>query len=241
MAVLITRPLPDAQETAAKLNEIGIETFLLPLFYVERISLAIEEARHACALKPQGIMVTSVNAVRIIVEKIQPKASIPIYCSGDKAAAFLKQHGYRNIHCAHKDSMALVELIEEFCRPEDGDLVYLSAKEVSNDIGGILEDKGYAVSQIAVYQNISAQIPKEDVDLLGRERIDTVLFFSPSAAKAFYRLAVEFHLHPWLKSMKALCISKVVASCLEKLPFDKIQTPPRPTEDSLLALLSNSD
>ena len=57
MRVLVTRPEPDGERTAAKLRDRGCAVMLAPLLRVEPVEAVLDGAWHVVAL-------TSVNAVR---------------------------------------------------------------------------------------------------------------------------------------------------------------------------------
>ncbi len=75
MRVLVTRPEPDGERTAAKLRARGCEVMLAPLLRVETVDADLDGAWHVVAL-------TSVNAVRAIAghPKLQDLARAPGLC-----------------------------------------------------------------------------------------------------------------------------------------------------------------
>ncbi|MFD2029936.1 uroporphyrinogen-III synthase [Ancylobacter dichloromethanicus] len=107
MRVLVTRPQPDAQATAARLRQAGHAVMVDPMLAVE----ALPEAR-----LPAGgfdaVALTSVNGARLLGARVELSAlaSLPLYAVGRRTAAAAPR-AFAEVHIAGGDGAALADLL----------------------------------------------------------------------------------------------------------------------------------
>ena len=96
--MLVTRPEPDGERTAAKLRARGCEVMLAPLLRIENIDADLGGEWHAVA-------VTSVNALRAIADDPALKALLasPAYAVGGRTADAALAQGFENVISADGD------------------------------------------------------------------------------------------------------------------------------------------
>jgi uroporphyrinogen-III synthase len=106
--ILVTRPEPECERTAALLRGFGHEVLLMPL-------LRIEPIRHAeLGAGPwAAVLFTSANAVRAAAahRRFGELADLPVYTVGRRTQAAAAAAGFTSILSADGDVNALVSLI----------------------------------------------------------------------------------------------------------------------------------
>jgi uroporphyrinogen-III synthase len=106
--ILVTRPEPECERTAALLRGFGHEVLLMPL-------LRIEPIRHAeLGAGPwAAVLFTSANAVRAVAahRRFGELADLPVYTVGRRTQAAAAAAGFTSILSADGDVNALVSLI----------------------------------------------------------------------------------------------------------------------------------
>jgi uroporphyrinogen-III synthase len=106
--LLVTRPEPECERTAALLRGRGHEVLLMPL-------LRIEPIRHAeLGAGPwAAVLFTSANAVRAVAahRRFSELAGLPVYTVGRRTQAAAAAAGFRSIMSADGDVNALARLI----------------------------------------------------------------------------------------------------------------------------------
>src|SRR5262245_17760984 len=110
MAVLVTRPLPDSETTAAGLRARGFEVVAAPMLRFEPFGFSDE------AETPYGgIIATSANAVRAVEPRLanSPLLKLPLFAVGERTAAVARAAGFGNVLSANGDARALRDLIVE--------------------------------------------------------------------------------------------------------------------------------
>src|SRR5688572_6637398 len=106
--LLVTRPEPDASETAARLNALNIETLVVPLLIAETMTTTLPPADGFAALA-----VTSGNALRALHDRgdLPRLLKLPLFAVGDKTAAVARDFGFPEVTSAGGDFHALVALL----------------------------------------------------------------------------------------------------------------------------------
>ena len=83
MRMLVTRPEPEAQDTAARLAALDIEASVCPLLSFRPLPTSLPEPQGFAALA-----LTSANALRALAERdaLAPYRSLRVYTGGDRTA-----------------------------------------------------------------------------------------------------------------------------------------------------------
>src|SRR5262249_54883092 len=186
MAVLVTRPLPDGETTAADLRARGFEVVAAPMLRFEPFGFS-DEAETAFG----GIIVTSANAVRAVGSQLanSPLLTLPLFTVGERTAAVARAAGFGNVLSADSDARALRDLVVETAKAKKlkkkSPLLYLAGEEISRDLAGELREQGFEVVTHIAYRMVPAKnLPSEVVDGFAAGRIEAVLHYSRRSAPA---------------------------------------------------------
>src|SRR5215211_7589523 len=126
MRLLVTRPMPEAERTAAALAARGHAVLVAPLLHIERIPGA-----DLGAGPWTGVLVTSPNAARAMAA--HPRRAevlrLPVYAVGRRSAEVLRAVGFEQVMWADGDVHDLVRL----AAAAGGVLLYLAGQDVAGD------------------------------------------------------------------------------------------------------------
>src|SRR5215467_8521162 len=132
MAVLVTRPLPDGETTAADLRARGFEVVAAPMLRFEPFGFSDDsEAPYG------GIIVTSANAIRAVESRLAGSSllKLPLFAVGERTAAVARAAGFDNVLSADGDAAALRDLVMETAKAKKlkkkSPLLYLAGEEIS--------------------------------------------------------------------------------------------------------------
>ena len=97
VTMLVTRPEPDASETARRLNALDIETVIDPLLRTETLPTSLPAATGFAA-----IAVTSANALRALEARgeLPNYRNLPLYAVGDRTADMARHLGFARVSSA---------------------------------------------------------------------------------------------------------------------------------------------
>lgn len=221
--LLVTRPEPDASETAARLRALDIEAVVEPLLSAQTLTTTLPPADGFAALA-----ITSANALRALHDRgeIPRLRGLPVYAVGDKSAAVARRMGFDQVVSAHGDLDDLVGLLAK--AGVRGPVLYPTARQQAGDLAKALAPHGVMVIAAAVYE----MRPAEGLNA-SLNGLDGALFYSRRTAETFARLAPRTTERARLGM---LCISEAVAEPLMAAHFVRVSLADHPSEDAMMAL-----
>jgi uroporphyrinogen-III synthase len=231
--LLVTRPEPDAERTAAMLRAQGHTVAIAPLLRIE----AIADAK----LGPgpwAAILITSANAAAAIAPhaRLAELKALPVWAVGRRSAQAMTDAGFANVASADGDVHDLAALVAAQPKPE-APLLYLAGEERSGDLAGALRARGFATETATVYRAIAADtLPRTAAAALA-DGIDGVLHFSRRSAAAYADAARASGAPADALEPIHFCLSKQVAEPLRGAGAADIRVADRPAEAALIALI----
>jgi uroporphyrinogen-III synthase len=232
--LLITRPEPQGERTAAALRARGHEVMLAPLLTIE------PRAKVDLAAGPwTALIMTSANAVRFLPghPRRTELLGLPLFVVGQRTAEAARDAGFTKVQSADGDVAALVRLIQgKLGSP--GALLYFAGEDRAADLAGLLAGGGHRVETVVVYRaRTDRELPAAVAQALREGRIEGVLHFSRRTARAFLAAAAGSGLQ--LNSLKCnhFCLSPQVAETLTAGGIARTSVAARPEEAAVLDLV----
>jgi uroporphyrinogen-III synthase len=242
MAVLVTRPLPDGETTAADLRARGFEALAAPMLRFEPFAFKDE-----AEVPYGGIIVTSANAIRAVESQLanSPLARLPLFAVGERTAAVARAAGFAKIFSAAGDAAALRNLIVETAKAKKlkkkSPLLYLAGEELARDLAGDLREQGFEVVTHIAYRMVPAKsLPGEVVDGFAAGRIEAVLHYSRRSARAFVEAARTGGVEISALALPQCCISPAVAEIVREAGATQVTVAARPDENALFEALKRA-
>jgi uroporphyrinogen-III synthase len=234
MRLLVTRPEPDNERTAAALRVRGHEVMLAPLLRVEPIADAVLGAGPWAA-----ILITSANGARAIArhQRHRELTSLPVLAVGEASAAAARTVGFKDVTSAAGDGGDLARLAALRFAGSTLPLLYLAGEERARDLASEVAMTGLKVTTAVVYRAVKeAAFPLQVSAALGAGAIDGVLHFSRRSVESYLDCA-KAALGPALEPVH-YCLSARAAEPLESAGAARIRVAEHPDEASLLALVT---
>jgi len=232
--LLVTRPLPDAERTAAALRTNGHAVTIAPLLHIETLADAELGAGPWAA-----ILVTSANTARAIAghKRIAELRALPVLAVGERSAAAMRSAGFTHLSSAEGAASDLTRSVAE--RLKHGEpLLYLAGADRSADIAADLAAQNFLVRTVVVYRAIQADVLPEAAAEALKGGIGGVVHFSRRSAEAYVNVTRSAGLsEPAVKKPAHFCLSAKVAEPLVKAGAGDIRIAQEPTEPALLALI----
>jgi uroporphyrinogen-III synthase len=221
--LLVTRPEPDASETAARLRALDIEAVVSPLLVARTLTTTLPPAPGFAALA-----ITSANALRALHDRgeIPRLQTLPVYAVGDKSAAVAREMGFAEVVSAEGNAEDLIALLTG--AGVDGPVLYPTARHQAADLARALAPHGVMVITVPVYEMDPA--PQLGADIA---EFDGALFYSRRTAETFTQLAPAGadRTRPGM-----LCLSEAVAAPLIAAHFVRVSLADHPSEEAMMAL-----
>lgn len=232
LSMLVTRPEPDASETAARLAALDIGVVKAPLLSFAPLTTTLPAADGFAALA-----VTSANALRALHDRgeIPRLRHLPLYAVGARTAAAARDLGFDAVVSAEGNLDALVERLAGAAI--GGPILYPAARDQSGDLARALAPHGVMVITAAVY----AMIPINALDgavlaALNGGGIGGALFYSRRTAQTFVSITDLSMNAAARRSLAMLCLSETVAAPLVDAHFVRIGLADYPSEEAMMSL-----
>jgi uroporphyrinogen-III synthase len=234
MRLLVTRPLPDAERTAATLRARGHEVMVGALMRIELLPHADLGAGPWA-----GVLLTSANAVRALAEHARRAELmlLPAFAVGERTAQAAKDAGLGDVVSANGNAEDLARLVAAGAHGLRAPLLYLAGEDRAADIAAALAARGVRVETAIVYRAVAAtHLPPLVWSALSLGRLDGVLHFSRRSAETYVKCAKDTGVLDRATAVFHYCLSPQVAQPLEAAGASKIRIARRPDEAALIEL-----
>jgi uroporphyrinogen-III synthase len=231
--LLLTRPEPDAQRTAAALRAQGHNVIIAPLLRIAPMADAQIGAGPWAA-----ILITSTNAASAVVAHARAAElrALEVFAVGRRSADTMAAAGFADVISADGNVSDLARLVAARMQPA-APLLYLAGEDRSGDLAGDLRTRGFAVETAIIYRAVAASnLPPEAADALAGG-IDGVLHFSRRSAEVFVEAARAAGVLESALQAVHFCLSAPIAEPLARAGAADIRVAERPNEAVLLALI----
>jgi uroporphyrinogen-III synthase len=231
LTVLLTRARAQAEATAARLQERGIDTLIAPLVRIE----AMAKGDDALAGFVQAVLVTSHNGAQALAGRSIDRA-VPVLAVGNRTASTLRDAGFTNVRSADGDAEALAALALATLDRSGGAIVHVRGETMNRSPLAPLRDAGYMTAETILYRSVT--IPRFAPEIIPRlDTVDTALVYSPGSA---FRLSNALAALPpgRVRPLQIVAISTAALAPLQDHPdVASLRAADHPSEDALLSLL----
>jgi uroporphyrinogen-III synthase len=242
MAVLVTRPHPDDETTAASLRARGFDALRAPMLRFEPV--AVHEDMNA---RYSAVIVTSANALRGIEPHLKGHRmlELPLFAVGDHTAAAARRAGFTHVVSANGDAANLRDLVLASLRAKElkkaSTLLYLAGAEIARDLASELEESGFRVVTQTTYRMIAVKsLPSEARDAFAANQVEAVLHYSQRSARAFLDAARAAGVEISALAIPQCCISATVASVVRDAGATQVVVAATPDENALFEALERA-
>src|SRR6202034_2832798 len=187
MAVLVTRPHPDDEATAAALRARGLEVVRAPMLRFEPVAFHDDLDAHYGA-----VIVTSANALRGIEPHLAGSRllKLPLFAVGQRTADAARIARFDRVTAADGDAAGLRDKVVASARARElkkaSTLLYLAGADLARDLAGELGERGFNVVTHTTYRMIPvSNLPRDGCDAFSGRPIEAVLHYSRRSARAF--------------------------------------------------------
>ncbi|HEV7600540.1 MAG TPA: uroporphyrinogen-III synthase [Bradyrhizobium sp.] len=242
MAILVTRPQPDNETTAAALRAKGFGVRLAPMLRFEPVAFHDDaDARYG------AVIVSSANALRAIEAELAGSRllTLPLFAVGERSAEAARHAGFRDVAVADGNAAALRDLIVASVRGKTlkkaSTLLYLAGADLAGDLAGELGERGFSVVTHTTYRMIPVlSLPQEAVDAFAANGIEAVLHYSRRSARAFLDAVRAAGVEISALAIPQCCISDAVASIVRDVGASQVLVARSPDESGVFEALDRA-
>jgi uroporphyrinogen-III synthase len=242
MAILVTRPRPDGEATAARLRTKGFEVLLAPMLRFEPVAFHDDPDAHYGA-----VIVTSANALRAIEAKLEGShlLGLPLFAVGEHTAQAARAAGFAKVISANSDAAGLRERILASVKAKalkkTNPLLYLAGADLARDLPGELGERGFTVVTQTTYRMVAlSSLPDEARKAFAADQIEAVLHYSRRGARAFIEAVRGAGVEISALSLPQCCLSAGIATVLRDAGASQVVVASSPDEDALFVALESA-
>ena len=226
MRILVTRPLEDGQEIAARLAEHGHAALLAPL-----LTPRFEDGPELDLEGVEAVLATSANGIRALVRRTG-RRDLSIFAVGPQTTEEAQRSGFTEVRNADGDAKALAEAATRWAAHK-GVLLHVCGHDAPGTLAENLGLRGFKVQRCALYGiEPATRLPDDARKALQEKALDAAMFFSPRSARIFGVLADGLP----TENLTAMCISPATAQALTHISFAQVAVAARPNQAAMLAL-----
>lgn len=218
--IWVTRALPQATATAARLAARGHDPVVAPVIETRPARLGLEDFAGAGALA-----LTSQAAVAAIAELAPSLCPLPVFAVGDATATAARLAGFDQVYSASGRVEDLVALI--LAHPGLGPILHASAALPAGDLVGALSLAGRPARRLVVYQTVPSPISAMP------DQVEAIMIHSGQAAKAVAAMILPHQ----TGILRLYGLSSEAVMPLAAFNFAKIAIARFANEESILSLL----
>jgi uroporphyrinogen-III synthase len=227
MRILVTRPLAESEEIAARLAERGHQALVAPL-----LTLHFPQGPEPKLDDVRAILATSANGIRALVRR-SARRDLCVFAVGPQTALQAQTSGFTQVRHADGDAVALAEAVTRWAEPRDV-LLHVCGQDAPATLAESLTLKGFTVRRAPLYAiEPASQLPRDAQVALRDKLLVGAMFFSPRSANVFRTLAEGLP----MDGLTAFCISPASAQALAPMAFARTLVAHRPNQAAMLALL----
>jgi uroporphyrinogen-III synthase len=242
MAILVTRPHPDNEATAASLRTRGYDVLMAPVLKLEPVAFQEEDETDYA-----GLIVTSANAVRAVAPRLQESRllRLPLFAVGEHTASAAREAGFSQVISAGGDAAALRDKVVQSARDKlvkkKSTLLYLAGADLSRDLAGELGAAGFEVVTQTTYRMIPvAHLPRDVCEGFAAQGIEAILHYSRRSARAFLEAARGEGVEISALAIPQCCLSEAVAGVLREAGATQVTVAAAPDENALFGAMERA-
>jgi uroporphyrinogen-III synthase len=242
MSILVTRPHPDDEATAAALRAKGFEVLRAPMLRFEPVAFHDDlDARYG------AVIVTSANALRGIEPRVAGSRllKLPLFAVGEHTAIAARSAGFSHVIAANGDAAGLRDSVLASARTRElkkaSPLLYLAGADLARDLAGELGERGFNVVTHTTYRMIPlSSLPRDVCDAFAASRIEAVLHYSRRSARAFLDAARAAGVEISALAVLQCCLSDAVGSIVRDAGAAQVMVARSPDENALFEALGRA-
>jgi uroporphyrinogen-III synthase len=242
MAVLVTRPHPDDETTAAALRAKGFEVLRAPMLRLEPAAFHDDmNARYS------AVVATSANALRAIEPHLKGHRllELPLFAVGEHTATAARHAGFTHVISANGEAASLRDCVLASAKAKQlakaSTLLYLAGADLSRDLAGELGECGFRVVTQTTYKMVPvASLPRETCEAFAANQVEAVLHYSQRSARAFLDAARGAGVEISALAIPQCCISDNVASVVRDAGATQVLVAASPDENALFEALDRA-
>lgn len=215
--VLILRDFERAELLKKLLMNNDINVIVEPVYKIHPLKF-----KNINFIEYQALLVTSVNTIKILSEKVNIKQlkNIKTYCVGKVTEDHALKAGFNCIKTNAKSGITLAKNVIKQSQKNGKKVLLLGAEVLAYDPTKLFKESNLEFEKISIYKKIPfINLSKKCLHFLKNDNISNIVIYSPETARIFLSIAKNCT----YENITVTCLGNKTIEILEKYKWKKIQ------------------
>lgn len=229
MKIILTREEEDIEKDKKPFEKEGFTVIELPLIKATSLDFELPLSDY------DYIVFQSKRAIRYFLEKEQIPDKAKIIVVGRKTAEELKKYGYKADLIPDEENVQ--GLVRLFKKLRKGKVLIPRSKIGRDELIEFLRRENFTVFPVNVYT--VEPVLYDERFLLEKLKGDFIVFYSPSAVKAFFANLQKYGIGKEKLRLKYIAIGKTTKESLYSFDVKDVLIPQKPNTEHIIKLLKS--
>ncbi|WP_044157026.1 uroporphyrinogen-III synthase [Ehrlichia ruminantium] len=229
-SLLVTRPQEDSIIIKETLTNLGFNIYIEPMFSIKYLPVKLN-------LEYFDLIISTSKHSIIALSKISKNRTQPIITVGDNTKQVAEKLGFSSVTSLNGNIHDIISYIHNNSHLK---FLYIRGQEITYDLKEIFSNNTIKFYEIILYSTIDKQsLSNHCYKLLFHNRISGILFYSSRTATIFMDLIKKHNIGHKTSSITVYAMSQKIAETVNNISWKSIKTSDKPTNKSLISLISS--
>ncbi|MGN7618524.1 MAG: uroporphyrinogen-III synthase [Ehrlichia sp.] len=228
-SLLVTRPRKDSIKIKEHLNKLGFDVHIEPMFSIRYLTAKIN-------IEDFDFIISTSQYSIIALSKITKNRHKLIITVGNNTMQIAEKLGFTFIKSLSGNVNDMISYLKHY---KGNNVLYIRGKDVTCNLREISVNYVKNFHEVILYNTIDRKhLSKSCHNLLLQNKIAGILFYSSRTVEIFIELIKKHNMEDKVGSIIIYAMSHKIAETAKKLCWKNIKISDKPTNQSLLSLIS---
>ena len=230
-SLLVTRPKKDSIKIKEHLSKLGFNVHIEPMFSIKYLAAKIN-------IEDFDFIISTSQYSIIALSKITKNRNKLIITVSNNTMQIAEKLGFTSIKSLNGNVNDIISYLKHY---NGNNVLYIRGKEITCNLKDMFINRIKNFQEIILYNTIDRKyFSKSCHNLLLKNKISGILFYSSRTADIFIELIKKHNMEDKVGSIIIYAMSHKIAEAAKKVRWKNIKIPDKPTNQSLLSLISSS-
>ena len=230
-SLLVTRPKKESEKVKEYLSKLGFNIYIEPMFSIKYLTTKINVENF------DFIISTSQHSI-IALSKTTKNRDKTIITVGNNTMQIAENLGFTSTKSLNGNVNDMISYLKNY---NGSNVLYIRGKDITCNLKKILVNNIKNFQEVILYRTVDRKrFSNSCYNLLLQDKIDGILFYSPRTADIFIELIKKHNIEEKTKNITIYVMSNKIAEIAKKVSWKNIKITNKPTNQSLMSLISSS-
>ena len=229
-SLLVTRQQEDSIIIKEILTKLGFNIYIEPMFLIKYLPVNLN-------LEYIDLIISTSKHSIIALSKTVKNRNKPIITVGDNTKQVAKKLGFLSVTSLNGNISDVISYIKNNTKLR---FLYIRGQQVTYNLKDIFSNDKIRFHEMILYSTIDTQsLSKDCYNVLLHNKISGILFYSSRTATIFIDLIKKHNIDHKTSSITVYTMSQKIAETVNNVSWKSIKISDKPTNESLISLISS--